>query len=232
MTPASHPPVECRHIRSSFSDYLDGAVPGARMQHIAAHLASCPSCSAEFHALRAMQQALASLGPTRPPADLGLRLRLAISREQAARKSRWVDTLKLQWDNVLRPIAFQLSTGLAAAVLLIGTVMLLSSVVAPNTAVLASDGPLGVISAPHYLYSASSPRPIVTPSGSTIIVEALVNDQGLVYDYTVVSGPQDEVVQKQLADQLMLSVFEPARVFRVPVRGRVVLTFAGISVTG
>lgn len=221
----------CTQFRTSFSDYLDGAVSGHQMQSIARHLESCAGCAAEFAGMRAIQEALTALRPAKAPEDLGLRLRLAISREQAARRSNWVDSLQLRWENALRPLLFQLSTGLAGAVLLIGTVMLLSSVVAPPAQVLASDGPT-VITTPHYLYSASLPRPIVTPHDTTIIVEALVNDQGLVYDYKIVSGPQDEAVQRQLIDQLMLSVFEPARVFRVAVRGRVVLTFAGISVRG
>jgi hypothetical protein len=65
-----------------------------------------------------------------------------------------------------------------------------------------------------------------------IVVEAMVNDHGRVYDYDIVSGPADTSVRSQVVDQLMLSVFEPARVFGTPVRGRVVLTFSGISVQG
>jgi hypothetical protein len=64
------------------------------------------------------------------------------------------------------------------------------------------------------------------------VVEAFVNDSGRVYDYNIVSGPEDAGVQTQIANQLLLSVFEPAKVFGGPVRGRVVLTFSGISVRG
>jgi len=96
--------------------------------------------------------------------------------------------------------------------------------------VMANDEPLGAMTAPHYLYSAVMPRPIVTNHDSAIIVEAMVNDRGQVYDYKIVSGPEDAAVQSQVVDQLMLSVFEPAKVFGAPVRGRVVMTFSGISV--
>jgi len=37
-------------------------------------------------------------------------------------------------------------------------------------------------------------------------------------------------VRNQVVDQLLESVFEPASVFGSPVRGRVVMTFSGISV--
>ena len=63
-----------------------------------------------------------------------------------------------------------------------------------------------------------------------IVVEALVNPQGRVYDYAIVNGPRDQKVQLQVADNLLSSVFKPASLFGVPVRGHVVLTYAGISV--
>jgi hypothetical protein len=53
-----------------------------------------------------------------------------------------------------------------------------------------------------------------------------------VYDYTIVAGPQDQSVRTQVANQLLGSVFQPASAYGIPVRGRVVVTFAGISVHG
>ena len=86
-------PQICRKIQSSFSAYLDGAVSGRQMQRIAHILRPARNAADEFGALRAMQRSLATLGPAKAPSDLGLRLRLAISREQARRKSTWRDTL-------------------------------------------------------------------------------------------------------------------------------------------
>jgi hypothetical protein len=63
-------------------------------------------------------------------------------------------------------------------------------------------------------------------------VEALVNEQGRVYDYVIVNGPHSAQVQVQVADNLLASVFKPAMVFGVPVRGHVVLTYTGVSVRG
>jgi hypothetical protein len=126
----------------------------------------------------------------------------------------------------------QVSAGFAGSVALIGGIMLLLGMVAAPQPVMANDEPLGAMTVPHYLYSATSPNAIVTDHDTAIIVEAYVNDQGRVYDYNIVSGPEDKAVQNQIVDQLLLSVFEPARVFGLPVRGRVVLTFSGISVQG
>jgi hypothetical protein len=223
---------QCDKIRSSFSSYLDGAVDGRQMQRIAQHLGECTECRTEFEELRVMQSSLVSLGPARAPVDLGTRLRVAISHEIASGKRTWSDVLALKWENTIRPWAVQVSAGAACSIMLVGTIMVLLGLFAAPQPVMANDEPLGAMTSPHYLYSAVMPRPIVTNHDSAIIVEAFVNDQGRVYDYNIVSGPEDASVRNQVVDQLMLSVFEPARVFGAPVRSRVVMTFSGISVQG
>lgn len=225
-------PQDCQKHRSLFSAYLDGAVSGRQMQQIANHLEICAACTHEFSALRAMQRSLASVGPAKAPADLGLKLRLAISHEQARRKSSWRDSLSLKWDNAIRPMLVQVSAGFAGAVILIGGIGLLLGMVAAPEPVMANDEPLGAMTSPHYLYSTVNPRAIITDHDSVIVVEAYVNEQGRVYDYHIVSGPDDPAVHDQVLDQLLTSVYEPASVFGAPVRGRVVLTFSGISVHG
>jgi anti-sigma factor RsiW len=223
---------ECDKVRSSFSAYLDGAVDGRKMQAIAKHLKECQECSEDFAALRVMQGSLASLGPARAPADLGTRLRVAISHEIAASKRSWRDVIALKWENTIRPWAVQISAGAACSVVLVGTIMVMLGLFAAPQAVMANDEPLGAMTSPHYLYSAVEPRPITSSHDSAIIVEAFVNAQGRVYDYNIVSGPEDASVRSQVVDQLMLSIFEPARVFGAPIRSRVVMTFSGISVQG
>jgi anti-sigma factor RsiW len=228
----------CDTIRNSFSDYLDGAVNGHEMQAIAAHLDSCPACTDEFAGWRAMQQTLSTLRSTKAPEDLGLKLRLAISRERAARQATWRDSLSLAWDNMLRPFIVQAAGGLACAIALITTITFLLGVVPPPNAVLANDEPLGAMTTPHYLYSAVAPRPIILAGqapdvSTTIVVEAMIGSNGRVYDYTVVSapdGPDAPAIQAQVVDQLMLAVFRPASVFGVPVKGHVLMTFSGVSI--
>jgi anti-sigma factor RsiW len=224
----------CASIRSSFSAYLDGAVTGRRMQTIASHLESCEACNNEFVALRGMQRSLATLGPVKAPADLGMKLRLAISHERARRTASWFEDISLKWRNAIRPLVLQASAGFAGSILLVGGVLFLLGMVAVPDPVMANDEPLGSLTAPHYLYSAVVPGPIVNDNSneSTIVVEAFVNSAGRVYDYRIVSGPQDAAVQTQIADHLLLSVFEPARIFGEPIRGRAVVTFSGISVQG
>ena len=223
----------CTSIQSSFSAYLDGAVSGLEMQQISHHLDTCPGCAEDFATLRRTQDTLALLRPAQPPADLNLKLRLAISRERVRRDFRVADRVSLAWDNAVRPMLLQVSAGVAGTVLMVGSIMLLLGVfAAPAQAVLANDEPLGAVTAPHFLYSAVNPGAIVTGRDTAIIVEALIDGNGRVYDYKIVSGPEEAAVQSQVVNQLLLSVFKPASVFGVPVRGRVVLTYDGVSVHG
>jgi Putative zinc-finger len=222
----------CLKCQSSFSSYLDGDISGRQMHKIASHLESCAECEHEFTAWRATQQVLASVGPAKAPADLALRLRLAISHEHSRRKSRWIDTVSLKWDNAVRPMLLQVSAGFAGTVALVGGIALLLGLFAAPEPVLANDEPLGAMTSPHYLYSSVNPHAILTDHDGVIIVEASVNSEGKVYDYRIVSGPESPAVQSQVVDQLLTSVFQPASVFGAPVRGRVVLTFSGVSVRG
>jgi hypothetical protein len=233
----------CSTIQAGFSSYLDGAISGHEMLEISRHIegfedvargarvAGCEACAGELAAWRQTQEAVSALRPMKAPADLALKLRIAISHEHARRESRLVDRLSLAWDNAVRPMLVQISAGVAGTVVL-GSVTLLLGVVAVPQPVLANDEPLGAITAPHYLYSTVTPGDVVTSHGNAIVVEASVDTAGRVYDFTIVSGPQDETIRTRVADQLLGSVFEPASAFGVPIRGRVVVTFSGISVRG
>ena len=224
----------CPEVRQRFSLYLDGAVSGREMQAIASHLEICAECAGEFRSLQAVQQSLASLGAVKPPRDLGMRLRLAISHERLRTRVSVVERLResfsLRWHNALRPLVLQASAGFAGAIVLVGGVIFLLGLVAVPESVMANDEPLGALTSPHYIYSVEQSRPIVAGHNSTIIVDALINSRGEVYDYTIVSGPEDEATRLQITNQLLESVFEPAHMFGAPTRGRVVLTFSAVSI--
>ena len=228
----------CAEMQARLPDYLDGAVGGHEMQEIARHVegfegeTGCEDCARELATWRLTQDAVSRLRPLKAPADLALKLRVAISHEHARRESRLLDRLSLAWDNAVRPLLVQVSAGVAGSVTLVGGIVFLLGAVAAPQPVLANDEPLGALTAPHYLYSTVSPGAIVTPHDTAIVVEASVDSGGRVYDYTILAGPQDEAVRNQVASHLLGSVFQPASAFGVPIRGQVIVTFAGISVHG
>ena len=225
---------ECSSIQTGFSDYLDSRLSGREMQQMAAHLEVCAGCKREWESLRRTQASLAMLGPVPEPPDLLLRIRVAVSQERARNRRHPFEGLSLAWQNTVGPFLLQASAGFASAVLLLGTVIVLVGMFTqPQAAQAAKDEPLGMATAPRlmYLSSGDGSDDINTIPGP-VVVEAYVNDAGEVYDYRIVSGPNDEATRSEVENLLVGSKFEPARFFGQPVRGLAVLSFAGVSVRG
>ncbi len=222
----------CRTMRSQFSDYLDGNLTGVAMQAVAGHLSGCGKCSAEFEQWRGMQQSLANLGPMRPPADLALRIRVALSQEHSKTPRNLLAGWKVRWQNSVAPFLLQASAGLASSVVLVGTMSFLIGAFAAQPAS-ARDEPLGMATGPRWLYSTVEGNSgTVSGKGIPVTVEVYVDTQGRVYDYDIVSGPSDRVTRAELETLLLSSKFEPAQWFGQPVRGVALLSFAGVSVQG
>jgi anti-sigma factor RsiW len=225
-------PLECERVQATFSDYLDCTVSGHEMNAIASHLSDCPPCDSEFKSWRSMQEALSTLRYSKVPSDMALKLRVVISQQKAKQESRWADRFAVRWENAVRPMLIQVSAGFAGTVALVGTIAMMIGMVAAPEAVMAHDVPLGAMTSPHYLYSVDRQGPIIAASDTTIVVDAAIDASGQVYDYKILSDPGTPEVQKQVAERLMLSVFEPATVFGAPTHGHVIMTFDGISVQG
>jgi hypothetical protein len=96
----------------------------------------------------------------------------------------------------------------------------------------ANDDAMAHLVAPHYMYSQVPPEPINTQRDMPIVVDAMVDSSGRVYRYTILEGPKDAEVNVRIENNLLSSVFKPATVFGVPVRGHVVMTYTGVSVKG
>ncbi|MGB6828458.1 MAG: zf-HC2 domain-containing protein [Terracidiphilus sp.] len=224
----------CTSIQAIFNDYLDGRLSGREMQRMDAHLKACDDCGREWESLRRTQASLAMLGPVPEPPDLSLRIRVAVSQERARNRRRRFEGLSMVWRNSVGPFLLQASAGFASAVLLLGTVIVLVGMFTqPEVAQATKDEPLGMATAPHLLYlSSGDGSDDINTIPGPVVVEAYVNDAGEVYDYRIVSGPNDQATRAEVENLLVGSRFEPARFFGQPVRGLAVLSFAGVSVRG
>ena len=222
---------KCAKLREQFSAYLDGAVTGAVMHEIAAHLEVCSGCSVEFAQWRNAQSLVSSIGPAKAPEDLGLRLRVALSQQMANTTQEKFAREKVRWQNTMLPLMWRVTAGFASTVAMLGAVALLIGMFAPEP-LLARDEPLGMASGPRFLYTSPVPAEGVADGNNPVVVQAFVNGEGRVYDYKIVSGNADNKTRSQLEDTLLFSVFAPARVFGQPVPGTVLLSFSGVSVRG
>jgi hypothetical protein len=224
----------CSAVQARFTEYLDGRLNGREMHLLAAHLSDCGDCSQEWKSLRQAQASLAELGPVAEPADLLLRIRVAVSQESARRRRSALEGWSLAWQNTVGPFLLQAGAGFASAVLLLGSIIVLVTMFAqPEMAQASKDEPLGNPTAPRLvsLSSDASDDQIGTLAGP-VVVEVYINGEGQTYDYRIVSGPNDATTRSQIEDMLLTSTFEPARFFGQPVRGLAVLSFSGVSVRG
>ena len=224
----------CDQFEASFTDYLDGRLSGREMQEIDTHLRTCAPCSKEWNLQREMQAALGELGPVPEPVDLPLRIRVAVSQERARSRRGLFENWDLAWKNTVGPFLLQAGAGFASAVLLLGTIVVMIAVFAkPETAQATPDEPLGMATAPHLLYfSNAAGGDQMAAINGPVVVEAYVNGSGDVYDFRILSGPNDDETRRQVQNLLLFSRFEPARFWGQPVRGLAVLSFSGVSVRG
>lgn len=223
----------CSEAEDQFSEYLDGTLSGVAMADVQEHLRHCAACTRSFAAWRGTLVALGGLGAAKPPAELSLKLRVAISQEKARTAGTWLERLRVRWDNTVAPLAVQAGAGLASTVLLLGTVGLLVGTFATPEPAAARDEPIGMATPPRLLYSTPPDGAGVASSlDGSVVVRVFVDARGRVYDYHVISGVADATSREALANEMMWSVWEPARVFGSPVRGSAVVSLAGVSVPG
>jgi hypothetical protein len=171
---------------------------------------------------------------------------VALSQEQARSPRRSLARWHVQWQNTVAPLLLRASAGFASAVILLGSVaFLVGAFATPQTVEARDASDDAATTSPRFLYSmleTSAPGPAhaaaptshdaADESQNAVVVEAYVNSAGRVYDYRIISGPDDAASRARVENLLLFSVFEPARVFGEPVRGIAVLTLSGISVQG
>ena len=178
--------------------------------------------------------ALRALGPVTVPEDLSLRIRLALSHERvrAERRltGRLLHAIEMFWENTVRPMSLQVVVA-AGMIAVVGGALMLGAV-APQQAVEANDEPLAGFSAPRYLYSSAGAPAVGSANDAPLVVQAMVDRAGRVYDYRLLSGTLDDVEAAALRQRMLTGVFQPAHIFGQPVRGSVVLTFADVVVRG
>ncbi|HEX5284177.1 MAG TPA: zf-HC2 domain-containing protein [Bryocella sp.] len=221
---------DCLTTQAAFSSYLDGALSGVEMGRVADHLEGCVPCAAEFEGWRAMQTALAEIGPARPPQRLQQQLQTALGEERERGSHLALPgRIALTWRTSVAPLAVQTAGGMAAAVLLAAGLFRLFG---PGVAVQANDDDMAHLIAPHYLYSQVPPMAVETGRDVPVLIDAKVDTQGRVYDYTILNGPTDPAVRLRVEQNLLASVFKPATVFGEPVAGHVMVTYTGVSVRG
>jgi len=221
--------MTCGQAKSLFSPYLDGAVTGTEMQAVGRHLEGCESCQRQYISLRQTQQLLSKVGRRKVPAEVGLKLRVAMSQEIARSKRPVLANMFVRLSNAISSMMVPATAGLASAVLVFGVLMGFMTVPlqAGNP-----DVPLVVGTDPQ-VQQISFGATLDSIHEGSLVIEADVDSHGRVQDYRILSdeGTSPELLP-QVKNMLIFTTFRPATAFGRPTTGRAILSFSKISVKG
>ena len=231
MKSVSAQSMKCRQAQGLLSPYLDGVVTGTEMQALQGHLNRCPVCMREYRLLRQTQELLMSVGRVQEPADLGLKLRLAISRESAEARRPRFEGLRMQVENTLNAFMVPATAGLACALLIFG---LVTAILAMPGEVQANnqDVPTVLNTGPELQQSVFGTT-LSTMNTDSLVIETYVDQNGRVQDYKILSDPgESQELLPQVKRMLIFTTFRPAMSMGRPISSRAVLSFSRISVRG
>jgi len=223
--------MTCAEVKKLFSPYLDGRVSGSEMRALTRHVEQCYGCAREYAATERTQQLLASLGPKKAPADLALKLRVAISREAAQKRRPRFEGVLVRLSNALNAFMVPATAGLVSAVLFFGLLLGFFALPAQLRAS-SGDVPLMLYIGPR-LEQAAFVASLGNMGDDAVVIEAYVDANGRVEDYRILSQPDAaKAVLPQLKNLLIFTTFHPALSMGRPTTGTAVLSFSKVSVKG
>jgi hypothetical protein len=231
VSPKATKTMTCVDAKELLSPYLDGAITGTEMLGLQQHMGQCANCAGEYSALRRTQQLLLSMGRVKEPADLGLNLRLAISREAAAARRARLEGLWVRVENAVQAFMVPATAGLACALLIFG---LIASVLATPGQLQANnqDVPTIMNTGPELEQSVFGTN-LSAVNADSLVIEAYVDKDGRVEDYRILSDPgESQDLLPQVKRMLIFTTFRPAMSMGHPISSRAVLSFSKISVRG
>jgi hypothetical protein len=225
--------VSCATIREKLPGYLDGALPSRAHGPVREHLDSCSECRAELETYRKLLVLMSQSGRPEPPADLAVRIRVAVSEARERQGfGGWLRHLgsraHLVLENILEPLAVPATGGLLSAVLVFFCVLQVFAAGIP-TQEITGDLPRSLLQPARLEQLAGFP----VPSDGSLTVAATVGAEGQLVSYEILAGLDTPEIRRALDQILLFSKFRPQMSFGRPTAGgRVILSFSGVQVKG
>jgi hypothetical protein len=172
------------------------------------------------------------VGARKAPADLALKLQVAISQEAARSRRRYLDGAQVRLQNAFNLFMVPATAGLSAAVVIFVVLMgFMAPLQADN-----SDVPLMLHTAPQLQQSAFGSA-LDSINDDSLVIEAYVDSKGRVQDYRILSdSKEDDPLLPQLKKNMLIfttfTTFRPALSMGRPTTGRAILSFSRVSVKG
>ena len=218
--------MNCTKATSLLSLHLDGALEISKSRALDGHLSTCATCQSEFASLEQTRSILSAVGRKQAPADLALKIRLAISREASAVRTSPFEMLRFRLETALNAFMVPATAGLLSAIVFFG--LLIGFFALPS---LNNDVPTMLYTPPELALAPFGMSNSI--SSDSLVLEAYVDANGRVQDYRVLSpGSDGGMGDQQLKNMLIFAIFRPATSFGRPTSGKVVLSFSHVNVRG
>jgi hypothetical protein len=240
--------MSCKSVRARLAGYLDDAVVGApgpsERRKIGQHLDRCEDCREELQRYRRLSVMLSRMPRAVPPVDLAIRIKVAAAQAQETQgwERRWQrikDRSEILLDNVFRPLTLPATGGLFSALIIFVFVL---HVINPGMVVQAdpNDTPTGLLQPAELISLSDYPEAMVVEMQHPdvelqhdLLVDVVVDANGQMTTYDIISGPTTSEVRRHLDQMLILSRFRPMLSFGRPTAGgHVVLDFSAVHVRG
>ena len=224
--------MKCAEYKRLFSPYLDGQVSGAEMHALQKHMQECSGCAREYAEVQRALQLVVALNraKTKAPADLPLKLRLAISHESKQARRRRFEGAMVRLSNALNAFMVPATAGVMSAILTFG--LLLGFFALPRQLIASADVPLMLYTGPQLKQSVFGTS-LGSMGEDSVVIEAYVGANGRVEDYRILSQSDgSKAVPPQVKNLLIFTTFSPALSMGVPIAGHAVISFSKISVKG
>lgn len=214
--------MNCHSVINSLSAHLDGVLARDEREELLTHVSGCRACAARLEQLARLRAALQALPVTAPPAQLTTVLRVMASKERERVLARqrglaFAERFHLWVDNLMRPLALPFAGGLISTMLLF-SMLIPTFAFRPVSA--AKDIPVGIMTEPTV--KASMPFRF----DGDVSVEALIDGQGRMVDYTITKGPaNDPELRRSIENYLVFTEFTPATMLGSPTFGRIYISF-------
>ena len=223
--------MRCTEARPLFALHLDNAVTGVEMHAVSDHISACADCKVEYRKLEHTRLLVASLGRKAVPADLSLKLRVALSRERSRSWRSRLQGYMVRLENGMNAFMFPATAGILTAIIFFGA---LTGFFVP--AQVGADEVVPGIYRPAHLEPPQTAMASVADRDlnltAPVVIQAYVDAGGRVQNYDIISGPDNDEVRSQLNRALIFTTFTPASAFGQPVAGTAVICFSHVNVKG
>lgn len=230
--------MTCKTARRWLPGSLDGGLGAREQAQLHAHLQACPGCRGELAKYRQLSALMSRTERAVPPAELAFRIRVSLNRARDAEpwgRRAW-SRITITAENMLAPVALPATGGVLSALLTFSLVFYSLLLGVPLGAV-PNDVPIHNIQ-PARLealapFSVPGEEAFAADEEQLLLVEAVVNEHGEAVDYSILVGPDNREVRRQLDSVVFFSKYRPQWSFGRPQPGgRVILSFSEVRVRG